>query len=69
MRYAGPIWTAPTAIVAVVITIAVSVAVVRVLILIAVSILLTGVSRLIVACRTRLRMVAIGRMRRTRITR
>jgi hypothetical protein len=54
--YAGPIRTASAAIVAVI----VSAAVMRVLVLIAVATLLAGVSRLIVARRTRLRMIAIG---------
>ena len=45
MRYSGPIRTASTAVVAVI----VSVAVMRVLVLVAIAILLAGVSRLIVA--------------------
>jgi hypothetical protein len=69
VRHASPVRTSSAAIVAVIISVAVSVAVVRVLVLIAVASLLAGVSRLIVARRTRLRVVAIRRTRRTRIAR
>lgn|SRR6185437_5306373 len=67
VRHTGPIRTASAAIVAVVIPVAVPV--VRVLIQVAVAILLAGVSRLIVASRTRLRVVTIRPTRWTRIAR
>jgi hypothetical protein len=55
MRHPGPIWTASATVVAVI----VSVSVMRVLVLVAIAILLAGISWLIVARRTRLRVIAI----------
>lgn len=59
MWHAGPIRTASAAVVAVIVSIAVAIAVLGVLVLSTIAVLLAGVSRLIVARGTRLRMIAI----------
>ena len=57
MWHAGPIWAAPAAVVAVIVSVAITD--LGVLILCAIAVLLARVSRLIVACGTRLRTIVV----------